>query len=361
MAQLTFDASNNLNVAIQAGGGSSTNISQWGSVAVAGAANIAGDGTQAGPTTRPILRKYTQVLTTANLGISGVFTSAWFDTNQTGDMFVQAQAFSDKVSGTNGFTIQTSDDTSNTNTQITAASGSVAISTLFTLSLLVRTRYWRVVYTNSITATTSFEITATASGTFPPQIFGPSSIQNGIPSSLVINSSGAAGVAFTTGTAGEGLTAAPEQSAAGTAFVPYVLALNTTGGGANPTSTVFVRQPNFFKTASATASGNTALWTPTAGKKFRLMRFMVQITGNATTAAGAVVTVSFQDAAAAMNIATDSFIPTAALTAADDFVSPWVDLGNGFLSAAANNILNINLSSALTAGNVRVTCCGTEE
>jgi hypothetical protein len=122
-----------------------------------------------------------------------------------------------------------------------------------------------------------------------------------------------------------------------------------------------LRTPTVFKTASATASGNTALWTPASGNKFRLMRFMVQITGNSTTASGAVVTVSFQDSASATNIAMDAFVPSASLGTGDDFISPWVDLGNGFLSAAANNVLNINLSSALTGGNVRVTVCGTEE
>jgi hypothetical protein len=91
------------------------------------------------------------------------------------------------------------------------------------------------------------------------------------------------------------------------------------------------------------------------------MRLMVQITGNATITSGAVLTVSFQDSTTATNIAMDCFVPASALTAADDFISPWIDLGNGYLSAAANNVLNVNLSSALAAGNARIFVCGTEE
>lgn len=124
---------------------------------------------------------------------------------------------------------------------------------------------------------------------------------------------------------------------------------------------VFLRTPNKFKTVQATASGDTALWTPTAGKKFRLMRYMIEVTGNATLAAGAVLTVVLRDATTALPFAVDVFVPTTAFSAGVDFVSPWFDLDNGVLSAAANNVLNVNLSAALTAGNVRVLCCGTEE
>jgi hypothetical protein len=38
-----------------------------------------------------------------------------------------------------------------------------------------------------------------------------------------------------------------------------------------------------------------------------------------------------------------------------------VSMGNGYLSTLANNVLNVNLSVALVAGEVRVVVCGTEE
>ena len=124
------------------------------------------------------------------------------------------------------------------------------------------------------------------------------------------------------------------------------------------------RTPNVFKTAQATASGNTALWTPTSGKKFRLMRLFVQVTANAYLDSGAgVLTVTFQDATTGINLAFDVYLPAASVSAplGDAFASGWIDLGNGVLSATANNVLNINLSGKVDAGNVRVTCCGTEE
>ena len=122
------------------------------------------------------------------------------------------------------------------------------------------------------------------------------------------------------------------------------------------------RTPTIFKTAQATASGNTALWTPAGGKKFRLMRFKVQVTDNSATSGGAVISIGLQDSTTDLALTHDVWLPSAGLTGAiNGWDSGWIDLGNGKLSAAANNVLNINLSAALSAGNVRVTCCGTEE
>jgi len=113
----------------------------------------------------------------------------------------------------------------------------------------------------------------------------------------------------------------------------------------------YQRTPKVFKAVAATAAGNTALWTPAAGKKFRLMCYMVQVTEQAQQAVGGTLTITlFDGAAGATGQAHDVFVPAASLgTAGDLYTSPWIDLGNGFLSAA------------LTAGNVRVICCGTEE
>jgi hypothetical protein len=38
-----------------------------------------------------------------------------------------------------------------------------------------------------------------------------------------------------------------------------------------------------------------------------------------------------------------------------------MDLRNGYLSVAADNVLNVNLSVALTAGGVQTIVVGTEE
>lgn len=133
--------------------------------------------------------------------------------------------------------------------------------------------------------------------------------------------------------------------------------------GRNSTQTVRRRIADTLKTVSATASGNTAIWTPGASKKFRLMRFKVLIPANAAISGGGVVlTVKFQDATTDIGVSVDVFIPTTAVTTAmGAFSSGWIDLDHGALSAAANNVLNVNLSATLTTGNVRVIVAGMEE
>lgn len=114
--------------------------------------------------------------------------------------------------------------------------------------------------------------------------------------------------------------------------------------------------------AAASASGNTAIWTPAAGKKFRLMFLHVQLGLDATLAAAGTLTVSVADSATNL-FSWEVDVDNAALPAvAAPYISADLTLpGNGILSAAANNVLNCNLSAALTAGNVRVTALGTEE
>lgn len=128
-----------------------------------------------------------------------------------------------------------------------------------------------------------------------------------------------------------------------------------------------MRSPTIFRTASvaATATGNTAVWTPGTGNKFRLMRFVITAQGLAATATG-VVTVSFQDAAAGITFGTfDVDVPAVAGTATGvtSISSGWIDMGNGFLSSTANNALNFNISAAGagTVGTYRVNVAGTEE
>ena len=93
------------------------------------------------------------------------------------------------------------------------------------------------------------------------------------------------------------------------------------------------RTPNKFFTAQVNASttGNSAVWTPTSGKKFRLMRFQITAQGLAATATG-VVTVTFQDATTQINTgAYDVDVPAVAnvVSGTDNISGAWIDLGNG--------------------------------
>lgn len=125
------------------------------------------------------------------------------------------------------------------------------------------------------------------------------------------------------------------------------------------------RTPAVFKSAQvlASASGNSAVWTPTAGKKFRLMKFQITGTNLAATAA-TVITLNFQDATTDIGISYDVLLPAVAnVVSGTTTISAWVDLGNGRISALADNVLNINISSAPAGaqGSYRIVAIGTEE
>lgn len=111
--------------------------------------------------------------------------------------------------------------------------------------------------------------------------------------------------------------------------------------------------PGFFKTGTAAALGNTALWTPTTGKKFRILGFKVFIPSTTTTAAGSTITLK-DDASTVFTLAVIG-------TTTQVINYQQTGMGNGYLSAAANNVLNINCSAALTAGGCTVDVWGTEE
>jgi hypothetical protein len=132
--------------------------------------------------------------------------------------------------------------------------------------------------------------------------------------------------------------------------------------GWNGASSDRLRTPNVFKTATATAAGSLAVWTPAAGKKFRLMAYEIEVTANASLAAGGINTFTWLDAAAAIGLTHSDFEPTTAVTTGEvGYSTGWITLGNGYLSSAANNVLNLSILTALVTGALRVNAIGTEE
>lgn len=119
-----------------------------------------------------------------------------------------------------------------------------------------------------------------------------------------------------------------------------------------------VRTPTIFKSAPCSTAAATAIWTPGAGKKFRIMG-MVITSASAALAAAALTTITFLDAAAAITLAFDIWIPITPLNTTPCIP---VDLKpNGYQSTAANNVLNATLTANLLTGQIRVTVWGTEE
>jgi hypothetical protein len=210
-------------------------------------------------------------------------------------------------------------------------------------------------------------------------IVGSSTVNVGITSSqsappvasLIVNSSGSSVVSragTATAPADNIASLAIYQTLGGSNF-PLWVGDSIFGGAFSGTSNANLqgwskrRTPTVFKSVQATASGNTAVWTPGTSNKFRLLKLFVQLTYNASLTTGAVFTITFQDGTTGMPISFDLYVPTVAVTTViGDGFSQELDLGEfGILSATAGNAFNVNLSATLQTGNVRVISMGTEE
>ena len=120
--------------------------------------------------------------------------------------------------------------------------------------------------------------------------------------------------------------------------------------------------PNVFKTVTTVAAGATAIWTPAAGKKFTLMGYSLDVTGDATLTTAGHLEVTFLDGSTPIGVGESLYVPAVALNAFGGFQTPWMALGNtGYESLTAGNVLSINLSAALTAGELRVVAIGIEQ
>jgi hypothetical protein len=324
-----------------------TNLTQVGGATLAPATNDAPVGTEIAPIVRDIFRKRQTLLTSTPLAANGVFTSAWFDSELTGTAFVMVTGISNVASlATTGCQLQESED--QTNVRVIGNTGAAATNRI---QGYVRARYWRVVYTNGGTIQATFTLYATETS-LPFVGFGIPLAQSIEPLGVLASSN--VPQIFGDNQANQNGAFFIAQNGSGfmQANVCYLY---------NGSTWDRPRTPNIFKQATATASGSTALWTPTAGKKFRLMRFRVQVTGLAKAASSADLVITLLDSASDIGVGQVVTIPTTAGTTGNILDSAWIDLGNGRLSALANNVLNINLSFALIGGLVNVTCCGTEE
>lgn len=116
------------------------------------------------------------------------------------------------------------------------------------------------------------------------------------------------------------------------------------------------RGANVFKSVVVTAAGDTTIWTPTSGKKFRLMGLSISASG--TAAALVADLLKIQDGAGGANL-WQGLIAVAVTVTGDSQI--FVDFGQGRLSGAINTVLNANLATAFTAGGAAVNAWGTEE
>ena len=109
------------------------------------------------------------------------------------------------------------------------------------------------------------------------------------------------------------------------------------------------RTPSKFipiKNVSVTAGTAASIWTPAGSKKFHLMGFAVSL-----SVAGYIM---FEDGAAG---ASAEFLRTPSMAAGQGMTSMG-NMGNGYASTAANNVLMMDVSAS---GNINGFLIGTEE
>jgi hypothetical protein len=327
-----------------AAGVSQDNVKNWGGTAVQPAATSANDGTGANPIVRSTQRRFSQILTTTPLAANGVFNSAWFDTNQTGDVSVITTVRADQASAAGGFLIQEADDTTDANFifNITAsnvtgfATGvSVVANTTTPAFAQIRRRFWRVQYTNGATIQTTFKLAVTAN---------PLLVGNAITSSGAAANLGGGGQIVAIG--GLNQSSIPADNNAGPVGFANVSNWNFLyGPNGVANSWFYQRTPVVFKTIAAvavTAGTPVSIWTPTSGKKFRVMGFMLSL-----SVAGSVI----------LKDGTTEILRTCLMPAGNGQSSP-ASMGNGVLSALANNLLNADVTAS---GSVSGFVFGTEE
>lgn len=143
-----------------------------------------------------------------------------------------------------------------------------------------------------------------------------------------------------TGGVADGVTNSivPWLNTSGSTVIPIVPNYNYNGASWDR-----LRTPNVFKVvALAAGTAETTIWTPTASKKFRLMGFLLT--------PGAATTLTFKDNTAGTTIF------AARGTTDQPIATP--PMGNGILSAAANNVLTVTRGTSATLDGV---VWGTEE
>lgn len=167
-----------------------------------------------------------------------------------------------------------------------------------------------------------------------------------------------------TGTASDGALASSVNTTASAGGEPIsVMPTLEYRVGSAADAVFFQRGISKFTSATATASGNTAVWTPTASGKFRLICVGLDVSQNVAAASAGVLSIQLEDGASAIpGFQWSVFVPSAAgTTFGAGYHEPLECFPNGFVSSTANNVLNVNLSFALTAGNVTVRAYGTDE
>jgi hypothetical protein len=117
-----------------------------------------------------------------------------------------------------------------------------------------------------------------------------------------------------------------------------------------------IRSSNVFRSAEVTNAGDTAVWTPAVDSRFRLLAWRLSVAGTIATAG--TLAIQLLDSA--------TVIARAGANVGDTYPANDTQIGadygaQGILSAAPDNVLNINLSVAMVTGAVYIDVWGVEE
>ena len=119
--------------------------------------------------------------------------------------------------------------------------------------------------------------------------------------------------------------------------------------------------PNTFLSLQVNTVGPNTVWGVGGGFRFRLMKYMIVVTGNATLTTPGILTIQLLDDDQDIFQNHDVFVPAVSLAGPTLYNSGWIDLGNGIPSGDAERPLNVVLSDDLASGVVRVFTGGIEE
>lgn len=121
------------------------------------------------------------------------------------------------------------------------------------------------------------------------------------------------------------------------------------------------READVFRQTTATANSNQTIWTPATGKRFRLLGYAIDVTGDANVASATHVTISLTDSGTLFGLSHSVYIPASGTVNGNLAQWAW-DLGGiGYLSSTVGNSLQLLPATALTAGLIRVRVQGVEE
>ncbi len=277
-------------------------------------------------------REVTGSATSNNTDLISVDAAAYrYVTVQTTGTFTATLAFQASNDGTNWLSVPLNSITSTSG----PTNGLPSTNTTGIMSTPLYARYFRVRTTSYTSGTPSVVVGLWA---VPPPVLGPM-----LPSTVQV--------------AGTNGINADASSLGGFASVGTA----TANFGYNGTTWDRWRNPNVIRTVATAASGDTPLWQPGSGNRWRLQRVKFDVTGDASMTGGAVLTITLRDGTTAIGVTQSVYVPaTGATTLNGGWTSGWIDLGNGIQSVANAQDLNVNLSAALTTGTCRVLACGTQ-